>query len=294
MPQSRKGKTQTADKSSMDDSDKESKAVVQNLIYEAKIQELTEKIEIYKQKNDILLNENSLLGQTQAASSQNKKDIVEFLNVKVIEHEQHITELAEKIKELEEEKQMIEENGKLEVEKLKQEHDTVIENLNFQNTKYKTELEELSQFKINKKKLESEIESLKKTIVENEEQYKKTIYNMEKKMLQDKTKLRKEMLQKVNEVVLNFQKVADQQIAETTKRAIQENIIINSQLKKMSEKTITLLSENQMLQQRNSKLKAANTLLSEIEKIIGKKNKTNQKIMQWLIEQKQNITTNIY
>jgi len=127
------------------------------------------------------------------------------------------------------------------------------------------------------------------------------------------------MLQKVNEVVLNFQKVADQQIAEvwfikyyeytpllmilikiklyfnviifkkkkkTTKRAIQENIIINSQLKKMSEKTISLLSENQMLVQRNAKLKTANNLLSEIEKIIGKKNKTNQQVMKWLIEQK--------
>ncbi|OUM65565.1 hypothetical protein PIROE2DRAFT_59927 [Piromyces sp. E2] len=102
----------------------------------------------------------------------------------------------------------------MELEKLKQEHNVVIENLNFQNTKYKTELDELTQFKMNKKKMENEIDNLKKTIVENEEEYKKTIYNMEKKMLQDKTKLRKEMLQKVNEVVLNFQKVADQQIAE--------------------------------------------------------------------------------
>ncbi|KAG4097135.1 hypothetical protein H8356DRAFT_431290 [Neocallimastix lanati (nom. inval.)] len=281
-----KGKPQPADKSSSDDIDKESKAVAQNLIYEAKIQELTEKIEIFKQKNDILQNENTLLGQTQAASSQNKKDIVEFLNIKVVEHEQHITELLRRIKELEDEKIMIKENRKIELEKLQQEHDEVVTNLNIQNTKYKTELDELTKFKANKKKMETEMEDLRKTIIENEEEYKKTIYNMEKKMLQDKTKLRKEMLQKVNEVVLNFQKVADQQIAETTKRAIQENIIINSQLKKMSEKTVSLLSENQMLQQRNEKLKTANVLLAEIEKIIGKKNKTNQQIMKWIIEQK--------
>jgi len=38
----------------------------------------------------------------------------------------------------------------MELEKLKEEHTTAIENLTFQNTKYKTELEELSQFKINK------------------------------------------------------------------------------------------------------------------------------------------------
>jgi len=35
------------------------------------------------------------------------------LNVKVIEHEQHITELAERIKELEQEKLMVEENGNI-------------------------------------------------------------------------------------------------------------------------------------------------------------------------------------
>ena len=54
-----------------------------------------------------------MLGQTQAASSQNKKDIVEFLNVKVVEHEQHITELAEKITKLENEKLMLEESGNI-------------------------------------------------------------------------------------------------------------------------------------------------------------------------------------
>lgn len=38
----------------------------------------------------------------------------------------------------------------MELEKLKQEHNLVVENLNFQNTKYKAELEELTQFKTNK------------------------------------------------------------------------------------------------------------------------------------------------
>jgi len=87
-------------------------------------------------------------------------------------------------------------------------------------------------------------------------------------------------------IKLYFNVIIFKKKKKTTKRAIQENIIINSQLKKMSEKTISLLSENQMLVQRNAKLKTANNLLSEIEKIIGKKNKTNQQVMKWLIEQK--------
>jgi len=62
----------------------------------------------------------------------------------------------------------------------------------------------------------------------------------------------------------------------------------------MSEKTVSLLSENQMLQQRNEKLKTANVLLAEIEKIIGKKNKTNQQIMKWIIEQKNRNNYKLY
>lgn len=51
-------------------------------------------------------------------------------------------------------------------------------------------------------------------------------------MLEAKAKMRKDMLQKVEEIVSNFRKLSDSQMAETTKRVIKENLEIRSQLAK--------------------------------------------------------------
>ncbi len=45
--------------------------------------------------------------------------------------------------------------------------------------------------------------------------------------------MRKEMLSKLNSVAEEFRKVSDLQMAETTKRTIQENVSINQQLGKV-------------------------------------------------------------
>ena len=52
--------------------------------------------------------------------------------------------------------------------------------------------------------------------------------------IQDKDRLKKEMLQKVNEIVSNFRKISDKQMAETTKRTIMENIAIQKQVCRFS------------------------------------------------------------
>ena len=49
-------------------------------------------------------------------------------------------------------------------------------------------------------------------------------------------RMRKEMVAKVNSVAAEFRKVSDLQMADTTKRTIQENVAINQQLSRMSDK----------------------------------------------------------
>ena len=49
------------------------------------------------------------------------------------------------------------------------------------------------------------------------------------------------MVGKLNLVAAEFQKMSDLQMADTTKQAIQENVTINVQLLKMSEKTTELV-----------------------------------------------------
>ena len=66
-------------------------------------------------------------------------------------------------------------------------------------------------------------------------------------------RLKKDMMHKVNIVASDFRKVSNKMMAETTKRTIRENVSINSQIQKMSDKSHELDSENEELRDQEIK-----------------------------------------
>ncbi|KAI8592296.1 hypothetical protein BDZ88DRAFT_277487 [Geranomyces variabilis] len=159
-----------------------------------------------------------------------------------------------------------------------------IDSLQNQCSVYKAQLSELHTFAARKDELEQQLMYLKGQLEAKERTFKDTVHNIERKVLQDKNMLKREMLQKVNEAVANFQRVADQQMAETTKRAIRENMMITSQLKKMSSKTMELIAENDSLKEKVARLRTNNSLLVESEFELAKKNQTHQRVIKTLVE----------
>ena len=121
------------------------------------------------------------------------------------------------------------------------------------------------------------------------------------------------MIVKVSQVAAEFRRVSNKQMADTTKRTIKENVSINAQLQKMSDKVVELLEDTD-----NSKLKvnpfnshealtltliARNTnalfskdkvykqqlnLLEDNEKELAKKNVSNLKVIRLLTEKCRN------
>ena len=91
-------------------------------------------------------------------------------------------------------------------------------------------------------------------------------------------RLKKEMILRVNTVASEFRKVSNKQMAETTKRAIRENVMINSQLSKMSDKTMDLISENDDIKLKSKTQKQHLSVLEDNEKELIKKNSANQKV----------------
>jgi hypothetical protein len=91
-------------------------------------------------------------------------------------------------------------------------------------------------------------------------------------------RMKKEMVTKVNLVAAEFRKVSDLQMAETTKRTIRENVAINQQLTKMSDKTVELIGENEALKVREKDLVRQVELLEASEKELAKKSVSNQKV----------------
>ena len=92
------------------------------------------------------------------------------------------------------------------------------------------------------------------------------------------------MVSKVNSVAAEFRKVSDLQMVETTKRTIRENVSISQQLGKMSEKTMTLLRENEALRMKERELGRRVELLENSDREINRKNVSNQKVMVMLQE----------
>ena len=86
------------------------------------------------------------------------------------------------------------------------------------------------------------------------------------------------MILRVNTVASEFRKVSNKQMAETTKRAIRENVMINSQLSKMSDKTVELISENDDMKVKNKMQKQQVGVLEDNEKELIRKNAANQKV----------------
>ena len=83
---------------------------------------------------------------------------------------------------------------------------------------------------------------------------------------------------RVNQVAAEFRKVSNKQMAETTKRTIRENVSINAQLQKMSDKTLDLIEENDEMADREKKTRQTVDMLESNEKELAKKNHSNQKV----------------
>ena len=86
------------------------------------------------------------------------------------------------------------------------------------------------------------------------------------------------MVAKVNSVASEFRKVSDLQMAETTKRTIRENVAINQQLGRMSDKTMELIQENESLRAREAELRRQVDILEASEREVTRRNVSNRKV----------------
>ena len=86
------------------------------------------------------------------------------------------------------------------------------------------------------------------------------------------------MVLRVNNVASEFREVSNKQMADTTKRTIRENVVINSQLVKMSDQAVELISENDNMKLRLKKQKEQLNIFENTEKELITKNISNLKV----------------
>ena len=92
-------------------------------------------------------------------------------------------------------------------------------------------------------------------------------------------RLKKEMVTRVNQVAAEFRKVSNKQMAETTKRTIRENVSINAQLAKMSDKTMDMMKDSDELKDSEKTQRQQLEMLEKNEKELAKKNHSHLKVV---------------
>jgi len=247
--------------------------------YLLQIRDLEEKLVRYQTKCDQLTLENQEYRQKHSDEKETKEDIVAFLRKVTEEKSDKIYSLNEEILTMQEKADQDQEEFNNKFHKLKLEFQETKDRLKAENAMLHGQLNSLQEFKTRKTELEKEFTDLQSTLDQVKESHRQTLYDLEKKAVVDKDRLKKEMIHRVNQVATEFRRVSNQQMAETTKRTIQENVAVNSQLIKLTDKTKDLMNENESLRSKllnqSQKLEMAENTESEL----AKKNLANSKLI---------------
>ncbi|KAM5145508.1 cilia- and flagella-associated protein 157 [Mantella aurantiaca] len=252
--------------------------------YQLQIRDLEVRLERYQNKwDEICAKENQFQAQFEQLSS-DKKEIVSFLKRALNQRMDEIADLNDQLTGLHQAKDSEKEAYEAQLAQVRSESQENKDRLTSENMLLAGKLASLEEFRVQKEELMAKFAALEEKLRAQEEEHKEMMYSLEKKAVLDKDRLKKEMVQRVNTVAAEFRRVSNNQMAETTKRAIRENVAIGSQLAKMSDKSMELINENDLLKERESELHKKLAVLEENERELVKKSLSNQKVIRMLTE----------
>lgn len=238
--------------------------------YQQKCDELTVRKDHFEKQYDQLLTE--------------KKEIVSFLKRSLDQRVDDLADLTDRFIGLQQAKDAEKNVYKAQLTQVRQELQETKDQLTSENMLLAGKLASMEEFRVQKEELMAKFAALEDYLKKQEEEHKQLVYELERKAVVDKDRLKKEMVQRVNTVATEFRKVSDKQMAETTKRAIQENASISAQLIRMSDKSMELILENDQLKELKKQQHFQLQSLEHNEKELARTNVSNQKVIQMLTE----------
>ncbi|XP_056393723.1 cilia- and flagella-associated protein 157 [Hyla sarda] len=252
--------------------------------YLLQIRDLEGRLDRYQKKwDEICAKENFYQTQFDQLSS-DKKEIVSFLKHTLNQRMDEIADLNDQLTGLQQAKEAEKDAYETQLAQMRHQFQETKEQLTSENMLLAGKLASLEEFRVQKEDLMAKFAALEEKLRKQEEEHKDMMYKLEKKAVLDKDRLKKEMVQRVNTVAAEFRRVSNDQMAETSKRAIRENVAISSQLAKMSEKSLELIQENDELKEQELELRKKLEMLEENEKEFVKNNLSNQKLIHMLTE----------
>ncbi|XP_072287465.1 cilia- and flagella-associated protein 157 [Pyxicephalus adspersus] len=286
MSPKRKGKGSAAGKKERADAGTKVEPLTEESkeFYQLQIRDLERRLERYQNKwDEICAKESQFQAQFELLSS-DKKEIVSFFKRTLNQRMDEIADLNDQLTGLKQAKDAEKEAYEAQLAQVRSEFQENMDRLTSENMLLAGKLASLEEFRVQKEELMAKFASLEEKLRIQEEEHKEMMYNLEKKAVLDKDRLKRDMIQRVNTVAAEFRRVSNNQMTETTKRAIRENVAISSQLAKVSDKSMELINENDFLKVKESELLKQLSVLEENEQELVKKSLSNQKVIRMLTE----------
>lgn len=252
--------------------------------YLIQIRDLEARLARYQKKCDEIELRNAEFKDNFDEQALDKKEIVSFLKKQLEQRADDIADLQERLIGLQQAKDTEKDHYEVQLATLRTEMQEIKDQLTSENMVLGGKLASLEEFRVQKEELLAKFAKLEEQLVEQEESHKEQIYMLEKKAVVYNDKLKKEMILRVNTVASEFRKVSNKQMAETTKRTLRENVAINTQLGKMSDKTMDLIQENDELREKEKNQKLQLEMFEHNEKELMQKNSSNLKVIRMLAE----------
>ncbi|KAJ8716855.1 hypothetical protein PYW07_003482 [Mythimna separata] len=161
---------------------------------------------------------------------EDRADIIAYLKKTLAVKNDENAELKEKVKNLEELREIETAEFNETVNELERNFTNMKDQLSSENKLLAGKLNTLEEFRAIKEDLMKKYEKQERAYQEQEMYYKRIIYNTEKKFIIGKDRLKKEMEEKLLQLAQQFQDGSEMKIAASTHRVIRENIALNNQL----------------------------------------------------------------
>ncbi|XP_069122408.1 cilia- and flagella-associated protein 157-like [Argopecten irradians] len=175
------------------------------------------------------------------------------------------------------------------IDQIRQDFQDTKERLTAENSQLSQQLNELEDFKLKKEERIAKVAAMEEHMKQSDEDQKYIIENIRLKAIVDKDRLKKEMVDQVNQRAADFRKVSNKQMADTTKRAIRENVAIRGEIIQTTDKTVEFKAENEAARARVAEQEERIKVLEEREKELAKNNSSSAKIIKMLKSRSQHM-----